>query len=72
MKKTAEKIAFQGERGAFSEEAVRQLLGTAAETVPCNWFDGVFKALRQGEVTGAIIPIENTLHGSIHENYDHL
>ena len=72
MKTTKERIAFQGEPGAFSEEAVRQLLGDAAETVPCSWFDAVFKSLGAGEVTGAIVPIENTLHGSIHENYDHL
>ena len=67
-----ERIAFQGEPGAFSEVAARQLLGHDVETVPCTWFDAVFKALRAGEVTGAIVPIENTLHGSIHENYDHL
>ena len=67
-----ERIAFQGEAGAFSEEAVRQLLGPDVETVPFTWFDAVFKALGKGEVSGAIVPIENTLHGSIHENYDHL
>ena len=67
-----ERIAFQGEPGAFSEVAARQLLGNDVKTVPCTWFDAVFKALRAGEVTGAIVPIENTLHGSIHENYDHL
>ena len=70
--KPKERIAFQGEPGAFSEEAVRQLLGPDVQTVPFTWFDAVFKALGQGEVTGAIVPIENTLHGSIHENYDHL
>jgi prephenate dehydratase len=67
-----ERIAFQGELGAFSEHAVRNLLGPEAQTVPCAWFDAVFKSLYNGEVTGAVIPIENTLHGSIHENYDHL
>jgi prephenate dehydratase len=70
--KQHERIAFQGERGAFSEQAVRQLLGTGAEAVACPWFDAVFKSLQQSEVSGAVIPIENTLHGSIHENYDHL
>jgi len=48
------------------------LVSPDAETVPCARFDAVFKALQQNEVTGAVIPIENTLHGSIHENYDHL
>jgi len=71
-KSKAERIAFQGEPGAFSEQAVRNLLGTDVKTVPCQWFDAVFKALGNGDVTGAVIPIENTLHGSIHENYDHL
>lgn len=71
-KPKAERIAFQGEPGAFSERAVRQVLGEAAETVPCQWFDAVFRALEQGTVTGAMVPIENTLHGSVHENYDHL
>ncbi|HEY3744452.1 MAG TPA: prephenate dehydratase [Bryobacteraceae bacterium] len=70
--KSKERIAFQGERGAFSEEAVHRLLGDDAVAVPCPWFDAVFKSLEQGEVTGAVIPIENTLHGSVHENYDHL
>jgi prephenate dehydratase len=70
--KQQERIAFQGEPGAFSEEAVRRLIGEGASAVPCPWFDAVFKALEQGDVTGAVIPIENTLHGSVHENYDHL
>lgn len=66
------RAAFQGERGAFSQIAVEQLLGERAELVPCERFDEVFRKLAQGEVDSAVIPIENTLHGSIHENYDHL
>lgn len=65
-------IAFQGERGAFSEEATRQLLGAAAEVLPCPRFEDVFRSLQEGKVNGAVIPIENTLAGSVHENYDHL
>lgn len=64
--------AFQGERGAFSEEAARLLLGSEVEVVPCPRFQLVFERLASGEVDHAVIPIENTLHGSIHENYDHL
>ncbi|MEJ7607223.1 MAG: prephenate dehydratase [Bryobacteraceae bacterium] len=67
-----EKIAFQGERGAFSEIAVRQLAGPNASPIPCTRFDHVFARLASGRVDGAVIPIENTLHGSVHENYDHL
>ncbi|MGE5488003.1 MAG: prephenate dehydratase [bacterium] len=67
-----ERVAFQGERGAFSEVAIRQLLGTRAEAIPCQRFDQVFAALRDKKASAAVIPIENTLHGSVHENYDHL
>ena len=65
-------IAFQGERGAFSEEAARKLLGPGVNVCPCPRFEDVFRSLREGTVQGAVIPIENTLAGSVHENYDHL
>ncbi len=66
------KASFQGERGAFSEEAAKLLLGPAVEVVPCPRFQMVFERLASGAVDHAVVPIENTLHGSIHENYDHL
>ncbi len=72
MSKRRPTVAFQGERGAFSEVAVHQLLGELARPVPCQRFQDVFEALASGEVDAAVIPIENTLHGSVHENYDHL
>jgi prephenate dehydratase len=65
-------IAFQGERGAFSEEAARKMLGPDVEVLPCNRFEDMFRALEQGTAEGAVVPIENTLAGSVHENYDHL
>src|SRR5579863_4443139 len=65
-------VAFQGERGAFSEEAARKLLGPGIEVRPYPRFEDVFHALDQKKVQAAVIPIENTLHGSVHENYDHL
>jgi prephenate dehydratase len=68
----AEKIAFQGERGAFSEEAARKLLSPDIALLPCARFEEVFQSVKQGRATGAVIPIENTLAGSVHENYDHL
>ena len=70
--KSRERIAFQGERGAFSEEASRKLLGTRIKVLPCQRFEDVFRSLKDRRVTGAVIPIENTLAGSVHENYDHL
>jgi len=65
-------VAFQGERGAFSEEAAQKLFGSAIEVLPCQRFEDVFRALDRKKVQAAVIPIENTLHGSVHENYDHL
>jgi prephenate dehydratase len=65
-------VSFQGEKGAFSQVAVQQLLGTDVEVRPCQRFEEVFRALADGEVDAAVVPIENTLHGSVHENYDHL
>jgi prephenate dehydratase len=58
--------------GAFSHEAATQLLGPGVVVEPCQRFDEAFVALRDGRVDAAVIPIENTLHGSVHENYDHL
>jgi prephenate dehydratase len=71
-KSRPERIAFQGERGAFSQVAVHQLLGPAVEVVPLPRFEDLFRSLKDKEVEGAVVPIENTLAGSVHENYDHL
>jgi prephenate dehydratase len=72
MKTRAETAAFQGEKGAFSQKAVYQLLGSQAKVLPCVRFEDVFRALTEKRVDAAVIPIENTLAGSVHENYDHL
>jgi prephenate dehydratase len=47
-------------------------LGASIEVLPCQRFEDVFRALDRKKVHAAVIPIENTLHGSVHENYDHL
>lgn len=65
-------VGFQGELGAFSQEAAGQLLGSTAEPIPHQRFEEVFRALTKGKLDWAVIPIENTLAGSVHENYDHL
>jgi prephenate dehydratase len=62
-------VAFQGERGAFSEEAGRRLLGEV-DMVPSRSFDDMFDAVVSGRCDGAIAPIENTLAGSVLRNYD--
>jgi prephenate dehydratase len=71
-KKSAFRAAFQGDPGAFSHKAAMDLLGPEVVVQPRQRFEDVFVALRDGEADAAVIPIENTLHGSVHENYDHL
>ena len=66
------RVVFQGEKGAFSQQAIRQLFAENAEVVPCQTFEDVFVRLRDRRIAAAVIPIENTLAGSVHENYDHL
>ena len=66
------RVGFQGERGAFSEEAAFRLCSEPIVPVPFTRFEEVFAALTAKSIDRAVIPIENTLHGSVHENYDHL
>lgn len=63
------KVSFQGEPGAYSEQAVFNYYGEV-ETVPCESFDAVFDSVALGESDFALVPIENSLAGSIHQNYD--
>lgn len=63
------KVSFQGEAGAYSEQAVFGYFGSV-ETVPCETFDAAFELVVSGESDSALIPIENSLAGSIHQNYD--
>lgn len=63
------KVAFQGEPGAYSEEAIGGYFG-AAEAEPCASFEAVFEAVAGGRVDAGLTPIENTLGGSVHQNYD--
>ncbi len=63
------RIAYQGEPGAFSEAAAG-LIQPQAATVPCKSFEEVFDAVARGNVSHGIVPIENSIGGSIHRNYD--
>src|SRR5580692_3590243 len=70
IKPSIERVAFQGEPGAFSEAAVHRLLGDAVETIPCTTFDGMFDAVESGIAHACLAPFENSLAGSVHANYD--
>jgi prephenate dehydratase len=63
------RVAFQGELGAFSEEASNGYFASP-ETVPCESFEAAFAAVNSRECEFGLIPIENSLAGSIHQNYD--
>jgi chorismate mutase/prephenate dehydratase len=63
-------VAFQGEIGAYSEEAAFQYFGTSAQVKPLESLDAVFKVVEQGEVPYAVVPVENSLEGSISRVYD--
>ena len=64
------KVAFQGERGAYSEAAALSYFERSIISVPCHSFDNVFSKVSNGKCDKGIIPIENSLAGSIHRNYD--
>jgi len=66
------KIAYQGEPGAYSEQAVIEYFKVSVEPIPCDNFEQVFQLVESGENDGGMIPIENSLAGSIHQNYDNL
>jgi prephenate dehydratase len=64
------RIAFQGERGAFSEEAALKLLGADITLVPCPTFDATFSAIRNQVADFVLAPMENSLAGSVHRSFD--
>jgi prephenate dehydratase len=68
--KTSPRIAFQGERGAFSEEAAVKLLGEDIQLVPRPTFEALYSSLKDGLADNILAPIENSLAGSVIRSYD--
>lgn len=64
------KVAFQGEPGAYTEEAAFRFFGKLSEGYPCNTLDEVFETVEVGEAFFAAVPVENSLEGSITRAYD--
>jgi len=65
-------VAIQGEAGSFSHAAAREALGQDVRLVPCPTFDELFRAVETGDATRGVVPIENSLAGSVYEAYDAL
>jgi arogenate/prephenate dehydratase len=66
---TSMRIAYQGEPGAFSEAAARQV-SAGAELLACRSFEDVFASVEAGTAGYGVLPIENSIGGSIHRNFD--
>ena len=67
---TKKRVAFQGEHGAFSEDAAIKLLGADIDLVPRSTFEAMFAAIDEGAADFIIAPLENSLAGSVYRCYD--
>ena len=63
-------VAIQGEAGSFSDIAARQFLGPEIQLAPCDSFTAAFACLESDNASSAVVPIENSLYGSINQVYD--
>jgi prephenate dehydratase len=63
-------VAIQGEAGSFSHAAAARLHGPDVRLLPCPDFEDVFRGVASGAAARGMVPIENTLAGSVRENYD--
>jgi len=64
------KIAYQGEKGAYSEAAIYQHYGKNVKAIGYETFEDVFKAVKSNKVDYGLLPFENTIAGSVVINYD--
>jgi chorismate mutase/prephenate dehydratase len=64
------RVGFQGERGAYSESAVYTFFGASADVKPCRDLAEVFESVNKQEAQFGVVPIENSLEGSVNQTYD--
>jgi chorismate mutase/prephenate dehydratase len=64
------KVSFQGERGAYSENAIHAFFGEDVEVNPCKDLTEVFQMVKNKETNYGVVPIENSLEGSVNQTYD--
>ncbi|MDR2485741.1 MAG: 3-deoxy-7-phosphoheptulonate synthase [Treponema sp.] len=67
---SAAQVAFSGERGAYGEQALIRAFGEDVPRLSTASFSGIFDRVLDGSAVAGIVPVENSLTGSIHENYD--
>lgn len=70
MREARGPVAFQGERGAYSESAVQEAFGPDVEVLPCRVLEDVLDAVESGEACAAVVPVENSHAGSVRRTYD--
>ncbi|MFC1755087.1 prephenate dehydratase, partial [Thermoproteota archaeon] len=70
MKEKRVKVAFQGERGAYSEEAIFSFFKSEVEVLPYATLNETFESVTKKNANFAVVPVENSLEGSINETYD--
>jgi chorismate mutase/prephenate dehydratase len=63
-------VAFQGEQGAYSQQAAFEFFGSKVTTLPREKLEDTFAAVERGEALYAAVPVENSLEGSISKTYD--
>ncbi|MCL4375374.1 prephenate dehydratase [Candidatus Marsarchaeota archaeon] len=63
------KVAFQGESGAYSEEAAKKYFGERIDAVPCQTFADIFESISSG-IDFGVVPIENSIEGNVTQTYD--
>ncbi len=70
MNDTHTTVAFQGEHGAYSEQAARRHFGAGITSLPCRTFLEIIEALQDGRAAFGMLPVENSLAGTVIPAYD--